>query len=114
MVGSDSMSFSFAVKKYGSDKEQSYNNDGRWRIIKSFSVIQCEGEIQYKIIQLQSRTNPHTANLLQDYSKIQAAASDKKKNEFVNEWVNQTIKNTFIEIKSDYATCPEVQKWVSK
>jgi peptidyl-prolyl cis-trans isomerase SurA len=79
-----------------------------------FQLYNVRGEVQYKIIQLQSRTNPHTANLLQDYSKIQAAASDKKKNEFVNEWVNQTIKNTFIEIKEDYATCPEVQKWVSK
>ena len=72
------------------------------------------GKPQYKIIQLQSRTAPHTANLLEDYSKIQAAASDQKKNEFIAEWVDQTIKNTFIEIKSDFETCPEVQKWISK
>ncbi|MDG1297457.1 MAG: peptidylprolyl isomerase [Saprospiraceae bacterium] len=143
MVGLDSLSFSIAVKKYGSDKEQSFNNDGRMmnpqtqntffqmneldpdifftidtmkvgELSNPFQLYNVRGEVQYKIIQLQSRTNPHTANLLQDYSKIQAAASDKKKNEFVNEWVNQTIKNTFIEIKAEYATCPEVQKWVSK
>lgn len=143
LVNNDSISFSYAVKKYGSDKEQSYNNDGRLmnpqtqntffqmneldpdvfftidtmkvgEISNPFQINNMRGEPQYKIIQLQSRTAPHTANLLEDYSKIQAAASDQKKNEFIAEWVDQTIKNTFIEIKSDFETCPEVQKWISK
>ena len=139
----DSLSFSAAVKKYGTDKVQSYSNDGRMMnpatqntffqmnevdpdvfftidtmsiggISNPFQSLDMRGEAQYKIIQLQSRTDPHTANLLQDYSKIQAAASDKKKNEFINEWVEKTIRGTFIEIKGNMATCPEVEKWISE
>ena len=83
-------------------------------ISNPFQSLDMRGEAQYKIIQLQSRTDPHTANLLQDYSKIQAAASDKKKNEFINEWVEKTIRGTFIEIKGNMATCPEVEKWISE
>ena len=143
LVYADSISFSAAVKKYGSDKEQSYNNDGRMmnpqtqntffqmneldpdifftidtmkvgELSNPFQIYDMRGEVQYKVIQLQSRTDPHTANLLQDYSKIQAAAGDKKRNEFINEWVEQTIKDTFIEIKSDFESCPEVQRWISE
>lgn len=143
LIYADSITFSMAVKKYGSDKEQSYNNDGRMmnpqtqntffqmneldpdifftidtmkvgELSNPIQILDQRGEAQYKIIQLQSRTDPHTANLLQDYSKIQAAASDQKKNEFINEWVQETVKNTFIEIKSDFESCPEVQRWISK
>ena len=137
------MTFSQAVKDYGSDKEQSYNNDGRMvnpqsqnsyfqmnelepdifftidtmevmGISNPMQVYDAIGEVQYKIIQLQSRTDPHTANLLQDYSKIQAAAGDLKRNEYINGWVSKTIKNTFIEITSELKTCPEIEKWTSK
>lgn len=137
------LTFSQAVKDYGSDKEQSYNNDGRMvnpqsqnsyfqmnelepdifftidtmevmGISNPMQVYDAIGEVQYKIIQLQSRTDPHTANLLQDYSKIQAAAGDLKRNEYINGWVSKTIKNTFIEITSELKTCPEIEKWTSK
>lgn len=143
LIYTDSITFSAAVKEYGSDKEQSYNNDGRMmnpqtqntffqmneldpdifftidtmkvgELSNPFQIYDMRGEVQYKVIQLQSRTDPHTANLLQDYSKIQAAAGDKKRNEFINEWVEQTIKDTFIEIKSDFESCPEVQRWISE
>jgi peptidyl-prolyl cis-trans isomerase SurA len=123
----DSLSFSQAVKRYSNEDVQSYNNDGRIinpgtgntffeigdldpdiyftidtmaveSLSKPFEFASPIGETMYRIVQLQSRTAPHKANLQQDYSKIQAAAIESKKNEFINNWVEEKINSTFISI----------------
>ncbi len=70
-----------------------------------------QGDIIYKIFQLQSRTPPHRANLSQDYSRIQEAARQSKRNEAFNEWIDENIQNTYIIVDEHYRTCPNLQKW---
>jgi len=70
-----------------------------------------QGEIIFKIFQLQSRTPPHRANLGQDYSRIQEAARQSKRNEAFNEWIDENIQNTYIVVDEHYRTCPNLQKW---
>ena len=69
------------------------------------------GEINYRIVQLQSRTRPHTANLQQDYSKIRQAAIDSKRNQFINEWIDGKIGDTFIQINGRQGGCPNLVNW---
>ncbi len=138
----DTLSFSIAVKRYSNDEQQSYNNDGRMvnpasgdtffevgdlnpdvffaidtmkidEISSPFEFRGQTGEINYRIVQLQSRTSPHTANLQLDYSKIRQAAIDSKRNEFINNWVDEKISDTFLQIEASKAkTCPNLQTWV--
>jgi len=68
------------------------------------------GEKGYRLIQLQSRTEPHKANLQQDYSKIQNATLEQRKSVFINDWVKDKIGSTFIQIDNVY-TCPNLGKW---
>lgn len=71
------------------------------------------GKIVYKIFQLQSRTPPHRANLKQDYSKIQEAARQSKRNQAFNEWVEDHIQDTYIWVDDHYRTCPNLQSWLA-
>ena len=126
LIVSDSLSFSQAVKKFGYKEAQSYTNDGRMRnpntgntffevseldpdiyftidtmnlsgISSAFAFTQGR-ETLYHIIQLQSRTSPHKANLTQDYSKIREATISQKKGEFVNNWIQDIVESTFIQV----------------
>ncbi len=136
----DSITFSEAVKKFGYKEVQSYNNDGRMvnpatgntffeiadlepdifftidtmevgEISKPFSFTTPSGETYFRIVQLQSRTDPHVANLEQDYSKIQRAAIEEKKSRYLNDWIAETVRNTYIRIDPLFAHCPSLAKW---
>lgn len=136
----DSLTFSQAVKLYSNEDVQSYNNDGRMvnpatgntffeigdlepdiyftidtmqvgGISQPFEFRDQVGEIYYRIVQLQSRTNPHKANLKQDYSKIQKAAIESKKSEFISSWIKDKVDATYIDIDPMFGDCPVLEKW---
>ncbi len=138
----DSMEFKEAVKKFSDERVQSYNNGGRMVNPKSgntffetadvdtdifFAIDTMEvggitapisfrnqqGEVVYRIVKLQSRSVPHKASLSEDYSKIQSAAKESRKNEIFNKWIEKTIKSTYILIDPLYRECPNLEKWIA-
>ncbi|MDD4602669.1 MAG: peptidylprolyl isomerase [Bacteroidales bacterium] len=72
------------------------------------------GKQDYRIYYLKARSNPHKANLNEDYARIQQVALEKKKMEVVNEWITNKIKSTYITIMKDYRTCPFQRKWTKE
>jgi peptidyl-prolyl cis-trans isomerase SurA len=137
----DSISFSAAVKKFGYDKVQSYNNDGKMinpatgntffeiadldpsiyfaidtmkvgGYSKPFSFTDQRGETYFRILQLQSRSEPHVASLQRDYSKIQEAAIEQKQASFLSNWIMQKVESTYIQIDDVYSACPNLSKWL--
>lgn len=143
LIDVDSLTFAQAVFKFGDKKVQSYSNNGRMINPKTsntffetadvdseifFSIDTLEvgeithpleyrspiGDYYYKIVQLQSRSKPHQANLQQDYSRIQEVARETKKNVAFSEWIEKHIPNTFIMIDSDYQSCPNIDRWNAK
>lgn len=140
LILNDSLSFAQALKKYGNDEVQSYNNGGRminpttgdtffeigdldpdiYFTIDTMSVnsvsepVKFEdqgGEPYFRIVQLVTRTSPHKANLQEDYNKIKQAAVQSKKNIHLIDWVEKTISSTYIQIDKDYAECELLEKW---
>ena len=140
LIMNDSITFSMAIKKYGNKDQQSFNNDGRmvnprsgntffeigdldsdiFFVIDTMDVNQFSKPVKFslptkekafRIINLQSRTKPHQANLAQDYSKIQKAAIESKKSKFVDDWITEKVYSTFINIDNDYTTCENLSKW---
>lgn len=65
-----------------------------------------------RIVRLMERTEPHRANLEQDYSLISKAAENNKKQIIVNDWVKSKIQTTYITIKEPYNECEFVNPWV--
>jgi peptidyl-prolyl cis-trans isomerase SurA len=78
-----------------------------------FENIQS-GEVVYKVIKLISRTDPHAANLKDDYHKIQNATLERKKAEHMETWVESQIGEIFINISDDYSSCPGTDAWNGK
>ena len=70
------------------------------------------GKQDYRIYYLKSRTNPHKANLEEDYSRIQMIALDRKKMDVINAWITTKMNTTFISILGDYRNCPFQRKWI--
>ena len=139
----DSMTFSVAVKEYGDKSTQSFHSDGRMTnpssgnntfetrdldpdtyfaidsmkvngITAPMELTSASGEKTYRIVKLISKSSPHKANLLQDYNKIQQAAVEQKKNERLVKWIEETSKNTFINVDGMYKKCPNLDKWGKK
>jgi len=129
------LSFGQAVNRFSSESAQSKTNSGRMlnpatgntffetkdlptniyfeieglalnEISQPLEFQTPHGETQYRIVQLQSQSKPHRASLEEDYSKIQNYARESKRQEFFYNWINSKMKNTFIEISSDYEGCP--------
>lgn len=136
----DSITFQKAIKKYSSEDEESFNNNGRLvnpangttffetgdlppdiyfeieglkegDITDPIEYTNAQGETQYRIIKLLSRTRPHKANLKEDYSKIQFFAKENKKNEYFSKWVEEKAQNTYVQIDERFRSCPNLEFW---
>ena len=70
------------------------------------------GKQDYRIYYLKARTNPHKANLDDDYARIQQIALDQKKQEVLDEWLTKKMNSTYISIKDDYRNCSFQRKWI--
>lgn len=69
------------------------------------------GRQAYRILYLKSRTEPHLANLKDDYDKIQEMALLNKQSETLQKWVERRIENTYINIIDNYLGCDFINKW---
>ncbi len=73
-----------------------------------------EGKKMYKFLLLKSKTEPHVADLSKDYVKIKDLALQKKKEESIEKWVDEKIKDTYIKINDKYKHCQFKSNWFKK
>jgi peptidyl-prolyl cis-trans isomerase SurA len=73
-----------------------------------------DGKDAYRILYLKSRTDPHKANLKQDWDKIQEWALEQKKQETIGEWINEKSEDTYIKINDKYNSCVFLNTWASR
>jgi len=71
-----------------------------------------DGKQAYRILYLKSRTQPHRANLVDDYQAIQAEALAKKKQEAIQQWVKKKAMDTYVRVVDDYKNCSFNNKWI--
>ena len=136
------ITFSDAVKKYGDKNVQSYNNDGRMtnprsgntffevsdmdtdiffaidglpidEVTKPIAFRAQDGTRMFRLVQLQSRSRPHKADLKQDYGKIQQAALNQKKSEYTEKWVLEKLRSTYLSISDMFEGCPNLKEMLN-
>lgn len=73
-----------------------------------------EGRDAYRLVKLVARTEPHKANLTDDYSRIQQWALQQKQQNKLSEWVDKNLENAYVMVIPDYQDCPYRHHWVSK
>lgn len=67
-----------------------------------------------RIVRLMNRTEPHKANLQQDYPLIQGAAEQDKRQRIISQWTKKKIKLAYIRVQEPYETCPFKHEWQIK
>ena len=136
----DSLSFKRACDKYSTDEATKSNgglmqnpNNGSslidaqlvdpdvFFIVDSMKVGQIskvnickthEGKDAVRIVLLKSKTQPHKANLKDDYSKLQDGAINKKQQEKMRNWIMKTVAKNYVVIDSDYKNCSGMKIWL--
>ena len=68
----------------------------------------------YRILLLMKRTDPHKANMHDDYIRIQQWALQDKQMRTVNKWIGDKAKNTYVRIIDEYKTCNFDHSWGEK
>ncbi len=138
LIDSKEMTFAEAVKKFSDAPNK--NNGGLllnpmsnsslfetaqldpaiFFIIDKLEVAEISKPVPYKtpehkdafrILYLKRRTEPHKANLVQDYDKIQQWGLEAKKIKAINDWVNKEIPETYIKIDESYKNCKFKYSW---
>ena len=64
-----------------------------------------KNRIVYKIIKLKSQSDPHRANLKDDYNFLQDIALNEKTHKVITEWVNDKIETSYIYIEDSFKRC---------
>lgn len=72
------------------------------------------GDQSVRILYLKTKTEPHKANLKDDYYKIQQVALNQKQQEYLFNWLVQHIPSFYVKIDEAYNTCPNISKWMTK
>ncbi|TXD47309.1 peptidylprolyl isomerase [Polaribacter sp. IC073] len=133
------LTFEEAVKKYSDDKDSknnggviinSYTGETKFDLTRMDPAMYARvndlkqgeftdvfydeargGEKMYKFILMKERTDTHTADLVEDYVKVQALALNKKKEETIEKWSKDKIKDTYIKLGEDYKKCSFEKNW---
>jgi len=137
------ITFQAAVKKYSYDKIPSFNNNGMLQNPNTgkttfetaelpseifFAVEDLEagditdsmeyplptGETYYRIIKILDKKKPHRASLEQDYAKLQQYARESKRNEYFNNWINEKLESTYIQLEEGYLDCPNLDIYLKE
>jgi peptidyl-prolyl cis-trans isomerase SurA len=138
LIRHDSLTFDDAVRKYSTDPSK--NNGGlminpntgsaQWSVEeldpKVFFVVDKlepgevstpvlmedeKGEEAYRLLMLSKRTQPHRANLEEDYNQIQDWALQQKKQQAIFEWIKKNAPKTYIKMYGEYPECKFAQSW---
>ena len=143
LVRLDSLTFSDAARKFSTDEDSKMAgglminpNTGSTRfeadeidhftyyaikdlkvgeISRPIEVKDQQGKSYYKLLMIKSRTEPHVANLQEDYHFLQEFALAEKKQKTVDEWVRKKQKGTYIRVDKSYRNCDFKNKgWVKQ
>ncbi|HPE34603.1 MAG TPA: peptidylprolyl isomerase [Bacteroidales bacterium] len=138
LIRTDSLKFDDAVVKFSTDPSRNNNgiminpNTGgsQWSLDeldpKMFFVIDKlevgqistpvvmedeDGSEAYRLILLKNRTQPHRANIEDDYDQIQMWALQQKKTETVKKWIKNNSHKAYIRIDENYRSCNFENTW---
>ncbi len=65
----------------------------------------------WRIIYLKSRTEPHKANMQDDYIKLLNMASFERQKKSITDWITKKSKTTYIKIDSEFNSCKLEYNW---
>lgn len=70
-----------------------------------------DGKDAFRLLMLKHKTEPHIANLKEDYNRIQGWALGKKRQEAVDKWIQNKSRTAFINIIEEFGGCNFQFSW---
>lgn len=83
-------------------------------ISKAVKTQSPDGKESYNLFFLKSQSEPHVANMKDDYQRVQQAALAKKQTEVIQKWINSKAEKTYIRIDEAYKDCPFSHRWAKE
>ena len=83
----------------------------------SYPIVERDpqgGPSKYKIMKVTNRYDEHKADFARDYMKIQELALSDKQLKTIEEWIDERIQDTFIQINESKANCDFANNWVKE
>ena len=138
LVRADSMTFERAVELYsdGEDKNSGGLLINQYTGSTSFEAEQLDPQVSfviekmevddvsnpvpmktdeqkdaYRILKLLAKSQPHRANMKEDYPRIQEWALQDKQRKAIDKWINNKAKQTYVRIIEQYKTCKFNHDW---
>ena len=76
-------------------------------------MINSRGKKVVAIVKLKSRTESHRATITEDFQVMKDVVLAKRRDEVLNEWVTNKIKNTYVRMNERYRDCEfQYKGWV--
>lgn len=75
-------------------------------------VVMPDGSKAYRLLQLLLLTEPHRANLKDDYRLLQQAAEGELRKKAIDDWVKDRLQATYVRVSPDHAGCQFLHQWV--
>ncbi len=72
-----------------------------------------DGKKAYRLLYLKSRSEPHRANMKDDYQRVQNIALSLKQSKVIDNWIKNKLKTTFVKIDEEYKTCNFKHDWLT-
>lgn len=83
---------------------------GQYSMPTAFTTEQ--GKRGVRVLYLRTRTDPHRENLKDDYNKISSRALEEKKQNILERWFDEKIKNYFIYVDNQFGGCTTLKPWL--
>lgn len=76
-------------------------------------VSEKNGKKMCVVIKLKNRVETHRATITEDFQAMKDIVLDKRRQEFIKEWIQKKIKTTYVRINDRYKNCDyQYQGWV--
>ncbi len=80
-----------------------------------FMLDERKGQETFRLIKLKRKSEPHKANLKEDYQLLQSMLENSKRQETLDTWIKTKQKETYITVSSNWMNCDfEYDNWVKE
>ena len=84
-------------------------------ISPAFTMTNSRGKTVCAVVKLKARTEGHRATITEDFQIMKDVVLEKRKSEFIQNWVKEKIKKTYVRMKDRYKGCDyEYEGWVQE
>jgi peptidyl-prolyl cis-trans isomerase SurA len=113
IVNPRSMASTFELNELDTKDYYNIRNMQVGDVSEPFESKDHNHKVCYKLLYLKSRTEPHRANLKQDYLLLQEMALQQKNNEVMKEWYEDKKKTTYIKVGGAFKDCARLGQQIS-